>query len=85
MGVTTQPTEDNRGAEILEFADGSGAAESDLEVGDVITAVDDNVVMDPESLGAAIAGYQPGDEVTVTFERDGRSDAVTIVLGTKPT
>ncbi len=85
MGVTTQPTEDNRGAEILEFADGSGAAKSDLEVGDVITAVDDKAVTDPESLGTAIAGYQPGDEVTVTFERDGRSDTVTIILGTKPT
>ena len=85
MGVTTQPTEDNRGAEILEFADGSGADESDLEVGDVITAVDDKDVTDPESLGTAIAGYQPGDEVTVDFERDGRSDTVTIVLGTKPT
>ena len=85
MGVTTQPTEDNRGAEILEFADGSGAATSELEVGDVITAVDDKDVTDPESLGTAIAGYQPGDEVTVDFERDGRSDTVTIVLGTKPT
>ena len=85
MGVTTQPTEDNRGAEILEFADGSGADESDLEVGDVITAVDDKDVTDPESLGTAIAGYQPGDEVTVDFERNGRSDTVTIVLGTKPT
>jgi putative serine protease PepD len=85
MGVTTQPSADNRGAEILEFADGSGAATSALEVGDVITAVDDNEITDPESLGAAIATYQPGDEVTVTFERDGRSDTTTIVLGTKPT
>jgi putative serine protease PepD len=85
MGVTTQPSEDNRGAEIVEFADGSGAAKSDLEVGDLITSVDDAKITDPESLGAAIATYQPGDEVTVTFERDGRTDTTTIVLGTKPT
>ena len=85
MGVTTQPSEDNRGAEIVEFADGSGAAKSDLEVGDLITAVDDAKITDPESLGAAIATYQPGDEVTVTFERDGRTATTTIVLGTKPT
>jgi S1-C subfamily serine protease len=85
MGVTTKPTEDNRGAEILEFADGSGAAKSVLEVGDVITAVDDAKITDPESLGAAIATYQPGDEVTVTFERNGRTETTTIVLGTKPT
>ncbi len=85
MGVTTQPSEDNRGAEIVEFAEGSGAADSDLEVGDLITAVDDEKITDPESLGAAIATYQPGDEVTVTFERDGRTATTTIVLGTKPT
>jgi putative serine protease PepD len=85
MGVTTQPSNDNRGAEILEFAAGSGAAKSDLEVGDLITAVDDTKITDPESLGAAMATYQPGDEVTVTFERDGRTATTTIVLGTKPT
>ena len=40
MGVTTQPVGDGQGAEIVEIAPGSGAADSDLAVGDVVTAVD---------------------------------------------
>jgi len=85
MGVTTQPTGEGLGVEIVEIADGSGAADSDLRVGDVIVAVDDNDITDPTSLGAAVATYQPGDTVTVTVERDGSTRDVQVTLGTRPT
>ena len=85
MGVTTQLPEDARGAEIVDIASGSGAAASSLRVGDVVTAVDDADVTDPSSLGSAIARYQPGDEVTVTVDRDGASIEVPVTLGTRPT
>ena len=85
MGVTTQPTGEGLGVEIIEIADGSGAADSSLEVGDVIVAVDDTEITDPTSLGAAIATYQPGDTITVTIERNGSSQDIAITLGTRPT
>ncbi len=85
MGVTTQPTGEGLGVEIIEIADGSGAADSSLEVGDVIVAVDDNQITDPTSLGAAIGTYQPGDAVTVTVERNGTTQDVAVTLGTRPT
>ena len=85
MGVTTQPTGEGLGVEIVEIADGSGAADSDLRVGDVIVAVDDTDITDPTSLGAAVATYQPGDTVTVTVERDGSTQDVPVTLGTRPT
>ncbi len=85
MGVTTQPTGEGLGVEIVEIADGSGAADSDLRVGDVIVAVDDTDITDPTSLGAAVAEYQPGDTVTVTVERDGSTQDVPVTLGTRPT
>jgi putative serine protease PepD len=85
MGVTTQPTGEGLGVEIVEIADGSGAADSDLRVGDVIVAVDDTDITDPTSLGAEIAKYQPGDVVTVTVERDGSTQDITVTLGTRPT
>jgi putative serine protease PepD len=85
MGVTTQPSEGVRGAEIVDIAEGSGAAASSLRVGDVVTAVDDADVTDPSSLGSAIARYQPGDEVTVTVDRNGTSIDVPVTLGTRPT
>ena len=85
MGVTTQPATDRQGAEIVEIAPGSGAADSTLRVGDVITAVDGDDITEPSSLGAAIARYQPGDSVTVTVDRNGQTTDVTVTLGTRPT
>jgi S1-C subfamily serine protease len=85
MGVTTQPTGEGLGVEIVDIADGSGAADSDLSVGDVIVAVDGTDITDPTSLGAEIATYQPGDVVTVTVERDGTMRDVPVTLGTRPT
>ena len=85
MGVTTQPATDQQGAEIVEIAPGSGAADSTLRVGDVITAVDGDDITEPSSLGAAIAKYQPGDDVTVTVDRNGQTTDVTVTLGTRAT
>jgi putative serine protease PepD len=85
MGVTTQPTGEGPGVEIVEIAEGSGAADSGLRVGDVIVAVDDIEVTDPTSLGAAIATYQPGDTITVTVDRDGSMQEFAVTLGTRPT
>jgi putative serine protease PepD len=85
LGVTTQPTGQGPGVEIIEIADGSGAADSGLRVGDVIVAVDDTDITDPTSLGAAIGTYQPGDVVTVTVERNGATEAFDVTLGTRPT
>ncbi len=85
MGVTTQPSGEGLGVEIVEIADGSGAADSTLQVGDVIVAVDDTEITDPTSLGAAIATYQPGDVITVVVERNGTTQDVALTLGTRPT
>ena len=84
MGVTTQPTGEGLGVEIIEIAPGSGAADSGLREGDVIVAVDDAEITDPTSLGAAVATYQPGDVVNVTVERNGTTQ-VDVTLGTRPT
>jgi putative serine protease PepD len=46
----------------------------------VITRVDDTVITGADSLVATIRTYRPGDEVTVTYERDGRSDTTTLTL-----
>lgn len=85
MGVSTQPTGEGPGVEIVEITPGSGAADSGLQVGDVIVAVDGTDVTDPTSLGAAIATYQPGDTITVTVERNGSTQGFAVTLGTRPT
>ncbi len=85
LGVSTQPTGEGPGVEIVEVTPGSGAADAGLRVGDVIVAVDDTDITDPTSLGAEIATHQPGDTITVTVERGSSIQDVTVTLGTRPT
>ena len=85
MGVSTQPATGRQGAEIVEIAPSSGADDSDLRVGDVVTAIDGETIDNPTALGAAIARHQPGDQITVTVDRDGQTSDVTVTLGKKPT
>jgi S1-C subfamily serine protease len=85
LGVSTQPTGEGLGVEIVEMTPGSGAADAGLRVGDVIVAVDGDDITDPTSLGAAVAGQQPGDTITVTAVRNGSTQEFTVTLGTRPT
>ena len=68
------------GAQIQEVSDGSTAAKSGLEAGDVITKVDDQLVTGADSLVATIRSYRPGDTVTVTFDRNGDTQTTELTL-----
>lgn len=61
-------------------ADGA-AAEAGLKANDVITKVDNDVIDGSESLIATVRGHRPGDEVTVTYVRDGKTETVNATLG----
>lgn len=68
------------GAEIREVGAGSTAAKAGLEVGDIITKVEDRLIAGSDSLVATIRSYRPGDEVTLTYTRDGEERTVTLTL-----
>ena len=68
------------GAEIMAILDGSGADNGGLQVGDIITAVDDTQVDSVSALQDAVDGYQAGDSVTFTVYRDGAETTVTVTL-----
>jgi putative serine protease PepD len=68
------------GAEIQSIGDGSAAGDAGLQPGDVVTGIDDRLITSADSLVATIRSYRPGDEVTVTFERDGEEQTTTLVL-----
>jgi putative serine protease PepD len=68
------------GAEIRTISSGSTAGEAGLEEGDVITEIDDTIITSADSLVATIRSYRPGDEVTVTYERDGEEQTTTLTL-----
>jgi putative serine protease PepD len=68
------------GAQIQQIATGSAADDAGLEQGDVITRVDDHPITSADSLVAIIRSYRPGDEVEVTYVRDGNTDTTTLTL-----
>ena len=69
------------GAEIQTVESGGAAAQAGLQKGDVITKVDDQVIDGSESLVATIRGHRPGDKVTLTYLRDGKTHTATATLG----
>ena len=81
LGVVTSADDDPAGARIVRVLDDSPAEEADLEIGDVITKVDDEAVDGPEELAEAIREHDPDDEVTITYQRDGQTATVTVELG----
>lgn len=70
IGVSTSAVDG--GLEILGFADNSTARAAKLKVGDIITAVNSKQVTTLEELTTAIAAYEPGDVVTVKYNRGTR-------------
>ncbi len=79
--ATTSGAEITDGAKIQEITNGSAADDAGLEQGDVITRIDDHLVNGSDSLVATVRSYRPGDQVEVTYERDGETDTTTLTLG----
>lgn len=68
------------GARIQDVGAGSAAGDAGLESGDIVTKIDDSLITSSDSLVATIRSYRPGDEVTVTFERDGQEQTTQLTL-----
>ncbi|MFY9913923.1 MAG: trypsin-like peptidase domain-containing protein [Nocardioidaceae bacterium] len=75
------------GALITKVDPGTAGASAGLQKGQVITAVDGQLVSDADSLVATVRSYRPGDKVTLTVAASekgvisGDTHTVTITLG----
>jgi S1-C subfamily serine protease len=63
---------------------GSPAAKAGLTSGDVITKVDDTPITDSDGFISVISGYKPGQTVTLTIVRNGKTSTVKVTLGVRP-
>ncbi|MGH9192493.1 MAG: S1C family serine protease, partial [Acidimicrobiales bacterium] len=85
LGVRITDAESGSGALVGEADEGQPAAEAGLERGDVITRVDDTRITSGSDLTSAIRSHQPGDQVTITYTRDGDENTAEVTLGELPT
>ncbi|GAA2491257.1 S1C family serine protease [Streptomyces gobitricini] len=76
-------TDDYRpgGVAVVEVSPGGAAADAGLRPGDIITKLDNQTITTMTSLLEALAAAKPGDEVTVTYKRGGRSATARVTLG----
>jgi putative serine protease PepD len=79
--IAAQPGEiAAQGAQVQDVTTGSTADSAGLEKGDVITKIDDTAITSADSLVATVRSYRPGDEVTVTYTRDGQTGTAKLKL-----
>ncbi|MFI2431730.1 trypsin-like peptidase domain-containing protein [Streptomyces sp. NPDC018693] len=91
IGASVSLDDSAGGAKITEQgAGGSAAVESGgpadragLKPGDVITKLDDTVIDSGPTLIGEIWTHKPGDKVTITYERDGKTHTVEVTLASR--
>jgi len=67
--------------QIAQIVSGSAAETAGLQVGDLILAVDDTEISSNTTLSAAISEYNAGDTATLTIQRDGQQQTITVTFG----
>ena len=91
LGVQIQPVSadiaeslglaEAKGALITEPQKDSPAERAGLKSGDVVTAVNGDVIESPQDLARRIAGEEPGDKTDITVWRQGGSRTISVEIG----
>ncbi|MFV2211704.1 S1C family serine protease, partial [Actinomadura sp. LOL_016] len=89
LGVLPDPRYQQGGARILPepiqgqqpVTPNGPADKAGIKPGDVITKIDDRPIQDATDLIAQIRSRAPGDQIRVTYERDGKENTVSLTLG----
>ncbi|MBI1350422.1 MAG: PDZ domain-containing protein [Actinomycetales bacterium] len=81
MGVQLDTTYVDGGAKVESVTPGSGADDAGLRAGDVIVSLGGRTIDDATELVVAVRSYAPGDEVSITYERNGQERKTALVLG----
>jgi putative serine protease PepD len=68
------------GVRLKEVLPGSPAEQAGIRAGDIVTAMDGESVTDLRSYSRLLKAHGPGDEVEITFLRDGEETVVRAIL-----
>ncbi|WP_043639272.1 S1C family serine protease [Nonomuraea candida] len=81
LGVSvTDATGDVPGALIRQITAGSPAEQAGLRQGDLITKIGDKPVDGGDTVVGQVRGFKPGQEVKITYMRDGATHEVDVTL-----
>ena len=72
------------GVFVCSVEEGSAADNAGLQMGDVITKIDDTTISDMTDLNAAKKSYRAGDTVTLTVYRGGKTMEVQLTFDAVP-
>jgi C-terminal processing protease CtpA/Prc len=84
VGIADLKEKGKSGVLVTEIYDDSPAEAAGLEEDDVILAVDDKKIDDIDELVKAIQSREPGDDISLTIDRDGKEQLIIATLGERP-
>jgi len=84
LGVSIGDSTSGEGAAIQSVKSDSPAQKAGLQAGDVITAMDSDTIASADDLTAKINAHVPGDKVTFTVTRNGKTLKLDVTLGSRP-
>ncbi|MEX0778141.1 MAG: DegQ family serine endoprotease [Balneolales bacterium] len=76
--------EETGGILVNDVTEEGPATEAGLQSGDVITEINGEPIENPREFPFTVGNMRPGDEVTLTYIRDGETNTVDITLGRRP-
>lgn len=69
-----------KGVYIIDVQNGSAAAEAGLKEGDFIQSIDGSPIISSSQFSERIARHRPGDKITLTYMRNGKTATTTATL-----
>ncbi len=84
LGVTGEPEDSGDGVRVSRVEKDSAADKAEIQVDDLITAINGKRVRDLESLQEALGQFRPRDTVTVRIVREGEEKDLKVTLGRRP-
>ncbi|MPZ50414.1 MAG: PDZ domain-containing protein [Dehalococcoidia bacterium] len=84
LGLTVSLSAPGAGLRVASVENDGPADAAGVTVGDVVRAVEEEVVRTPEKLRSIVEARKPGDKVTLTYERGERLRQTAVTLGDAP-
>jgi putative serine protease PepD len=80
LGVSVTETENGAGALVSAVTANSAAAKAGLQQGDIVTNFDGEAINTSDELVAAVQAHKVGDQVQLTYTRNGSENTATVTL-----